>query len=64
MKISVKFAIAVALTFGLSGPSQAQQAPKAKSGAPPAQATPAPSASPAEPRPQRVASSRLGRAMH
>ena len=48
MKISVKFAIAVALTFGLSGQSQTQQAPKAKSAAPPAQATPAPSASPAE----------------
>ena len=48
MKISVKLAIAVALTFGLSGQSQAQQAPKANSAVPPAQATPAPSASPAE----------------
>ena len=48
MNISVKFAIAVALTFGLSGPIQAQQAPTAMSAAPPAQATPAPSASPAE----------------
>ena len=48
MKISVKLAIALALTFGLSGPSQAQQAPKAKTPPPAIQATPAPAAPQAE----------------
>ncbi len=48
MKISVKFAITVAMTFALSGQASAQQAPKAKSPAPVAQATPAPAAPQAE----------------
>jgi len=48
VRISVKLAIAMALTSGCSGLSQAQQAPKARNAAPAAQATPAPATPQAE----------------
>jgi invasion protein IalB len=41
VKISIKFAVAVTLAFGMSGHSHAQQGPKAKNAPPAAQATPA-----------------------